>query len=405
MRGWAFVFAIVAMLSLPAVARAVLTVNPPRPIAYQVNVQLIQTALDDGSTAATVFGDANQRAAIEASVDAIWAQAGIDINFLPNIVRYNNTFAYQGDTATRPASDLGRILSDAAATGDVLNSNPFVLDMFLVNVVPGWSLKPENWANGTSNVGENGISEFIGDTLLTTDHGRDHAAHWVAHEIGHNLGLRHTAAGVSNLMSTSRTTDQLTDEQIDAIFQRQTRNDAVAYIPTGGTGFPQLLPEFVPGDFNRDGSVDGSDYTLVRDTWGSKTNLLADSSGNGVIDTADWLDWKAHFGLGTIGSSLAGDFNHDGAVDAADYTLWLDNYGSTTNLAADANKNGSIDYGDYAVWLSNFGKGVVVGGSGGVESVSGVPEPATWVTVLIAVAAGVLGRRQFRSLRSGGASQ
>src|SRR5450755_1575897 len=120
-------FVVVVALSLSTAVSAALITNPPRPIAYRVNIQLIQTALDDGTSPATVLGDATQQADIESKVDSIWAQAGIDINFLPNVVKYNNTFAYQGIGGTRPDSDLSQMLSVASAKGGILNSDPSVI--------------------------------------------------------------------------------------------------------------------------------------------------------------------------------------------------------------------------------------------------------------------------------------
>ena len=51
----------VAALGLPTAVSAALVTNPPRPIAYRVDIQLIDTALDDGSLPATVLGDDAQR--------------------------------------------------------------------------------------------------------------------------------------------------------------------------------------------------------------------------------------------------------------------------------------------------------------------------------------------------------
>ena len=53
---------------------------------------------------------------------------------------------------------------------------------------------------------------------------------------------------------------------------------------------------------------------------------------------------------------VLGDYNGDGTVDASDYTLWRKSIGSTTNLAADGNGNGVIDNGDFDVWRANFGQ-------------------------------------------------
>ena len=57
-------------------AAAAIIVDPPQPLTRRVTVQLIQTALDNGSSPATAFGNSTQRADIEASIDSIWAQAG-----------------------------------------------------------------------------------------------------------------------------------------------------------------------------------------------------------------------------------------------------------------------------------------------------------------------------------------
>ncbi|MCA9188194.1 MAG: hypothetical protein R3E01_27715 [Pirellulaceae bacterium] len=55
---------------------------------------------------------------------------------------------------------------------------------------------------------------------------------------------------------------------------------------------------------------------------------------------------------------LAGDYNDDGHVDAADFTVWKDSFGSRSNLAADGNGSGEIDAADYTVWKDNFGTSV-----------------------------------------------
>jgi hypothetical protein len=49
-----------------------------------------------------------------------------------------------------------------------------------------------------------------------------------------------------------------------------------------------------------------------------------------------------------------GDFNGDGLVDGSDYSVWKSAFGSTTQLAADGNHDGTIDAADYAVWRSHL---------------------------------------------------
>src|SRR4051794_8052650 len=99
--------ALSSVVGWPVVVGATLIVNPAQPIAHRVSVQIIQTALDNGTSPATVFGTASQQANIEAGIDKIWAQAGLDVEFLPTIIRYSNSFAYQGISApsARPQGD------------------------------------------------------------------------------------------------------------------------------------------------------------------------------------------------------------------------------------------------------------------------------------------------------------
>jgi hypothetical protein len=290
----------VALAVWPSVLSAELIVDPPRAITHRVTVQIVQAALSDGSAPATVFGNATQRANIEASVDSIWAQAGIDVYFLPSINRWNNTFAYQGNGGTRPSSELGTVLSSGDAAG-VTNSTPSVVNEFFVNIVPGFSFTTENTANGIANLGRDGTAQFVGDNLLTFQAGRDVVAGVVAHEIGHILGLKHTQNGLSNLMSPQGTTEQLSAAQIAAVFQTSGRNDSVAFIPSGGTGFPQVLPMALLGDYNGDGVVNAADYTVWRNSLGSTTNLAADGDGDRRIDSDDYVVWKNNFGS-TIGA-------------------------------------------------------------------------------------------------------
>lgn len=85
------------------------------------------------------------------------------------------------------------------------------------------------------------------------------------------------------------------------------------------------------------------------------------------------------FELSLVPDGISGDYNDDGAVDAADYVVWRKSAGTTTTLPNDPD-GGNIDSRQYNTWRENFGKADGAGAGGSV------PEAATFVNVLIAIA-------------------
>jgi hypothetical protein len=383
--------ALAVALRLSSTGLAALIVNPARPITQQVTIQVIQTALDNGTSPSPMFGDPTKEAAVKTGIDTIWAQAGIDVQFLPNVVRYNNTFAYQGlGIGVRPISDLNAMIANANLQGGILNPDPSVINLFFVNVVPGFDLKGSNWVNGVGNIGANGIAAFIGTTTSA-----EHAAHWLSHEIGHNLGLLHAPAGTQNLMTNSRNTELVTDVQVSAVLSTQAWEDSIAFVPSGGTGFPRPLSALIPGDYDRNGSVDASDYALWRNSLNSTVNLAADGNKNGIIDQGDHMVWRRNFGRSFATQQLLpGDYNLDGEVDAGDYVVWRNTLGSITDTAADGDGNGIIDVADYTTWRRNFGRSagaaaVILEAAGEPQfffgGEAGSPEPSSIMLLVLAV--------------------
>ena len=71
---------LVAVSFAPANLLADLIVNTARPITHRVSVQIIQTALDDGTLPATVFGSSSQSSDIMSMIDTIWAKRPASIS-------------------------------------------------------------------------------------------------------------------------------------------------------------------------------------------------------------------------------------------------------------------------------------------------------------------------------------
>jgi 3D (Asp-Asp-Asp) domain-containing protein len=102
-----------------------------------------------------------------------------------------------------------------------------------------------------------------------------------------------------------------------------------------------------------------------------------------------------------VNPPLAGDYNGDHVVDAADYTVWRDTFGSTTDPRANGDDTGTsagvIDQADYIVWMNNFG--MTSPGSGAGAGAAAVPEPATWLLLMLAGMPFVIRRIQCASSR------
>jgi len=262
-----------AALAMPGFAALIL--NAPLPITQRVTVQPIIVSDSDGTNTAEFLGTPSQQTIIEGLIDDIWAQAGIDVQWLsPNY--WNNTTANSG---VYSLSSLG---SNGNSAG-VVHSDPLVLNAYFVEITPGSTDLGEYTANGLAWVGSNGISQANGDQLVTWLAGQEVVASVVAHEIGHNLGLDHIAS-TENLMLSSGDGERLTSSQISTA---SASSFSVAYTPE-------------PADFN----------------------------GDGFVNEADFLDWKSGFGTSAGALHQDGDADRDNDIDGIDFLTWQQSFES-----------------------------------------------------------------------------
>jgi hypothetical protein len=119
------------------------------------------------------------------------------------------------------------------------------------------------------------------------------------------------------------------------------------------------------GWVNGDGAIDGH-FTL------DSIQIFGPPNVGSDLDAVVFIDSVSHITPGP----LAGDFNGDYIVDASDYLIWRNGSG------------GTYTQNDYNTWRANFGRTAYSAG-GGTGGIFAVPEPASWIVVIVAVVGAV----------------
>ncbi len=101
----------------------------------------------------------------------------------------------------------------------------------------------------------------------------------------------------------------------------------------------------------------------------------------------------------TVAPSLGADFNGDGTVDGADFLVWQRGFGLSGQMdrsGGDANGDGVVNASDLTLWQSEFGV-TALGSSSTV-----VPEPSSWLLVILIGLAWMEGRLPSRRRKGSG---
>ena len=173
----------------------------------------------------------------------------------------------------------------------------------------------------------------------------------------------------------------------------------IGALPDGTAVFPiaELFPMRVTGTSNNGqrfhGSLLGSQYLF---DWTFQPGSGDELQLNGHVYWAGGRYEVTTISGARLISSVPGDYNQDGTVDGSDFTVWRKNEGTTNALANDP-LGGTIGQAHYDQWREHFGQSAGNGTSLG----SAIPEPATiWMLIVGALAISKLAQRRARPDRT-----
>lgn len=188
-------------------------------------------------------------------------------------------------------------------------------------------------------------------------------------------GLTKSGAGTLALTATNSYTGNTTVQAGKlSLTNRGLADSADVFLATGATldlkftGIPDLIDSLF---------INGTSMPVG--TWGA--------TGSSAQFTSSLLTGTGLLQITTyVPSFLAGDYNSNGIVDTADYIIWRRNVGAASIPNRDTQNTGLVGQADFNTWRANIGK--MVGAAAGLEpnAIAAVPEPATYLLLLAALA-------------------
>jgi autotransporter-associated beta strand protein len=113
------------------------------------------------------------------------------------------------------------------------------------------------------------------------------------------------------------------------------------------------------------------------------------ATGSGATNVMD--DFFSGAGMLSV-VALAGDYNVDGIVDSADYVMWRANVGQPAGTLLNDSTGAVVGNAQFDLWRTNFGN-QLAGSSGSQVNQAAVPEPSSIGLMMFVVAAFARRRR------------